>query len=319
MKPLGPKKPGEVNSHGASLGRHPMLIVNCLLVGLVVIVSVGSFILFPLLFAPSLVSAIALVVLTALITPLHWGLVHETVHSKLLCNEAWNRRAGRLLSILLCLSWEMVRFGHLWHHRANRHDLDRPEAIEPGRSRLGHGASYFFGLLGGSSLRGSLCPLGIMLPMRGTQRALDFMFGASESDETRAAAARVFLDPAKRFVLRLDSVATTALLALAFHNWGVRWQLPAIFLAVRWCVLSLLENAPHYGTPRNSGAYARNTSLPWWARYLILNQNFHGLHHRAPYLPWHELHAAFVRSGLVADGSWVSAVLHQFRGPIVLQ
>ncbi len=51
-------------------------------------------------------------------------------------------------------------------------------------------------------------------------------------------------------------------------------------------------------------------------RWLVLNGNFHGVHHKAPQLSWRELPGTFAKDGAGFDGSWVAMVLRQFRGPL---
>ena len=50
-----------------------------------------------------------------------------------------------------------------------------------------------------------------------------------------------------------------------------------------------------------------------------MNGNYHGTHHHAPQLRWHELPAAFARSGATPEGGWLAALLRQFRGPMHLE
>src|ERR1700679_4072332 len=127
-------------------------------------------------FRPAINTALLRIAL-AVTAPRHWGLMHESIHGKLFENDAANRAAGRLLGISICLDWDIMRFGHLMHHRANRHDRDRPEDVAPGRSRLAAAPGYFFTLLGGGTIQGALAPLAVVLPLRGTERVVQHLFG----------------------------------------------------------------------------------------------------------------------------------------------
>jgi fatty acid desaturase len=51
---------------------------------------------------------------------------------------------------------------------------------------------------------------------------------------------------------------------------------------------------------------------------LILNQNFHGVHHHSPQTPWHHLPASFAQQNTPTHGSWFAAQARQFRGPVQL-
>jgi fatty acid desaturase len=205
-----------------------------------------------------------------------------------------------------------MRFGHLMHHRANRHDLDRPEDVAPGRSRLSAAPRYYFTLLGGGSLKAMLGPLAVFLPVATTERVVKNLFGAN-IDAMRDAALRAFADPERRVRIRLDFAGMVALMVLSVWLWGAAWPVLAACILTRFMMLSLLDNAPHYGTPKDSGTRAFNTTLPRPLRWLVLNGNFHGVHHYAPQLSWLELPRNF-RGGF--DMPWIRMVFRQFRGPM---
>jgi fatty acid desaturase len=140
-----------------------------------------------------------------------------------------------------------------------------------------------------------------------------------ETEQLRAAALRTFTNIKRRNAIRLDIVAIFALFGLAVWLWGAFWPVFAGCIAARWSVLSLLDNAPHYRMPLDSGLDARNTRLPSFARWFVMNGNYHGIHHHAPQLCWHELPAAFARAGATSEGSWFAALARQFRGPVGLE
>src|SRR5690606_934795 len=50
----------------------------------------------------------------------HWGLIHEAIHKHFAADSKDNERGGRLLAIMLGVSFHIVRFGHLIHHKLNR-------------------------------------------------------------------------------------------------------------------------------------------------------------------------------------------------------
>ena len=291
---------------------------NSILLTVTMLIAAAIFGAYPLLLAPTMAGETALVLLAALSAPLHWGLMHESIHGKLAESEAWNRRIGRLLGIALCLDWDMMRFGHLLHHRANRHDRDRPEELQPGQSWWRAAGPFFFQLLGGQELAGMIAPLTVVLPLGGTEWVTRRIFAGEANEEMRAAALRAFTDPARRRRIRLDFTAILALMAFAVWCWGAHWPVFALAIAVRFAVLSLLDNAPHYGTARDSGTRAHNTVLARPLRFLVLNANFHGVHHQASQLSWRDLPREFARSGAGYDGSWIAMVLRQFRGPVRL-
>jgi fatty acid desaturase len=287
---------------------------NAALFALVMLLSVLQFGGLPLLFGASPHWALFLAIVVA--TPLHWGLAHESFHG-LLCRHAGrNRAAGRALGWFLFMSWDVVQLGHLLHHKANRHRLDRPEVMEPGRSWLGGALVYFAKLLGGHAAISALSGLGALAPEAVIRRLAGRSVDDREFGKIRAAALRVLANEARRARIATDVLAATMLAAVAFCAWGDAWLVFAASLALRWMVLSILDNAPHYGTAIESGRSACNTRLPATLRWLVMNQNLHGVHHATPDLCWRELPAAFDREGARYAGSWFGQILRQFRGPL---
>jgi fatty acid desaturase len=251
--------------------------------------------------------------------PLHYGLMHETMHGHLYGDENTDRRVGRLLGVLLGLPWETMRFGHLAHHSLNRHSFDRPEALRPGQSWATAATIYYAKLVIGHAVSYALMPLPVLLPVSTTGWVVDRMGGGQEAEQLRAAALRTFTNTKRRNAIRLDIAAIFGLFGLAVWLWGPLWPVFAGCIAARWSVLSLLDNAPHYGMALDSGVDARNTTMPALARLFVMNGNYHGIHHGAPQLRWHELPGAFDGSGSALEGSWLAGIARQFRGPIPLE
>ncbi|HLY06841.1 MAG TPA: fatty acid desaturase, partial [Rhizomicrobium sp.] len=154
--------------------------------------------------------------------------------------------------------------------------------------------------------------VGLSLPSRLVERLVP------KVEPMRTAAMRAFLNPDRQARIRADVVVTVLLIAAAVWCWGARWPIFAATIGARFFILSLLDNAPHYGTALDSGTYARNTRLPRWASWFVTGHNFHGVHHGATGLKWQELRAAFVNGGGAYEGSWAAMVMRQFRGPVVL-
>jgi fatty acid desaturase len=87
-------------------------------------------------------------------------------------------------------------------------------------------------------------------------------------------------------------------------------------MLLRGSVISVLDNAPHYGTSVDSGQDATNSLAPGPVRAMLLNQNMHGVHHARPNLPWSALPRAFAEAGARYDVKWSRMVLRQFEGPM---
>lgn len=285
---------------------------NVLLLAAALAVALLQFFAAPLVMPSGIGGVFGIVALCILATPLHWGLMHESIHGSLFEDSAANRRVGRVLGCFLCLSWDVMRFGHLLHHSQNRHGFDRPEAVPPGRSRVLAAVPYFFKLLGGHALVSAVSSVLLALPFSVAKHLIP------RAEPVGTAARRAFGRPDRQIRIRADLVATILLLVCACLCWRARWPVFAAAVAARFVVLSLLDNAPHYGTALDSGVYARNTRVPRFLDWLIMGHNFHGVHHGATGLKWHELRPAFVRKSTAYEGTWVLMVLRQFRGPVYL-
>ena len=275
-------------------------------------VSLLQFFLVPLFLPVNAWTVLALVGLCAITTPMHWGLMHESIHGNLFRDAAANRRAGRVLGNFLCLSWDVMRFGHLLHHSNNRHEFDRPEAVPAGGTRLGAAGPYYLKLLGGHALISAVSSIALALPARLTTKFVP------KAEPMHTATLRAFTNKERQARIRGDFCATILLVALAIICWGAHWPVFVATVAARFAMLSLLDNAPHYGTAIDSGTYARNTQLPRWAHWLVMGHNYHGIHHGATGLRWQELGGAFARGGKNFEGGWLPMVVRQFRGPVCL-
>src|SRR6185369_7808881 len=65
----------------------------------------------------------------------YWALLHEAIHGQLHPDQVVNRRLGRIMACLFGSSFRLLRFGHLMHHRFNRHRLDRPDVYDATTTR----------------------------------------------------------------------------------------------------------------------------------------------------------------------------------------
>src|SRR5437016_7361540 len=171
---------------------------NAASLALVVGIAVLQFFAAPILWPAGAWSAVALVLLCMAVTPLHWGLMHESIHGNLFSDSVANRRAGRMLGWFLCLSWDVMRFGHLLHHSNNRHEFDRPEAVPPDGSRARAAVSYFAKILGGHALISAVSSLGLALPSRLFQRLIP------KGEPMRTAALRAFNNRERKMRIRAD-------------------------------------------------------------------------------------------------------------------
>jgi fatty acid desaturase len=78
-------------------------------------------------------AALVLIVPLVVLTPTHWGLIHEAIHGQLFAGRHRNEVVARALAIAFALPFDAVRFGHLMHHRFTREPFDRPDVLDGSR------------------------------------------------------------------------------------------------------------------------------------------------------------------------------------------
>jgi len=256
-----------------------------------------------------------LMLLISLATPFNTAVLHEAIHGRIARRAAWNDRVGRALGICAGVSLDVVRFGHLAHHRSNRHALDRPDVIEPGQSPISAGIKYYAHLFGGLYFGEILASVAMLLPRSAIDVLLKRAMAKDEPEIVRMqVAARRVLD--RRFArVRLDAMIAILLYASAFYLYGAWWPLLLAGIVMRGFIVSLQDNAPHYGTPAIIGATAHNTIAPRWMAVFMLNQNLHAVHHDRPELHWNALPGAVGKSAMRTSGPYLALLLRQFRGP----
>jgi fatty acid desaturase len=257
--------------------------------------------------------ALAVVLLLSLSTPLSRALLHEAIHGRLAARRNWNDCLGRALSVGSGVAFDAIRFGHLAHHRFPRHELDRSDVIEPGRSRLWAIVNFYVGLLGGIHLR-EIGASGLMLLPRNLILSLsDRVLPREDKLHVLHGAIRRSLD--RRLMrARVDLFLIVAIHAVAFYLYGSFWFVLVAGIALRALIVSLQDNVAHYGTPALLGAPAHNSYAVRWASKFMLNTNLHGVHHERPELPWNALPQAPEAQEHLA-GSYANLLLRQFQGP----
>ncbi|MDR3399662.1 MAG: fatty acid desaturase [Pandoraea sp.] len=258
-----------------------------------------------------------------LLTPMHWGLIHESIHGQLRLKARANERTGRALSLLLGLPFEIMRFGHLMHHRFTRQPFDRPDiSTLPANAPLPLRAQKWLGyqsrLLGGMWLAEVFAPVIAWLPVRRLPTlALSALGSDPEDDDVRRRVIMFAADPIRRRRIQRDFLVLLAALALALWAYGPWWAVFLATFAARGIWLSIADNLPHYGVAMDEPARARNFQAPAPGRALLLNQHLHRVHHQYPTAPWHLLPQ--IDAAQPTDGPAIPywrAVFRQFDGPL---
>lgn len=273
----------------------------------------------PLLLAAGAGWGAVLTLLFVVATVPHWALIHEAVHGHLHPRPRVNEALGRALAILFAAPFDTLRFGHLSHHALNARPSERPECYDPTvRSRSRATVVFYVRLLFGVYLLELAASLLSLLPRPLLRPVVRRVFYEGEPDAARMAdrAERVLLDPGTLARIRTDAVMILCLFGGAGLALGGWWPLLAAAVLGRGVVVSVLDNAPHYGGPLADPDQGFDTRVPAGLDALVLNSNLHGTHHRHPNLPWTALPAAFRAEGGGYAGSYLVVPLRQLKGPV---
>ncbi|MFC9993932.1 fatty acid desaturase [Nocardia sp. NPDC127526] len=269
----------------------------------------------PLILLPRTVSWGWLLVPLVLSTTPFWSVVHESIHGTLTARRGLNDRCGRVLAVLYGSPFTLLKTGHLLHHRYSR-TRERTEIYDPASSTWARSApGYYLRLLGGLYLLEVVAILLAAFPAAALRRL------ARRLDSPDTVSGPLFERLAQPKVLRqfrVDAAAIVVLHAAALAAYGAHaWMLLAA-IGGRAVIISVSDNAYHYGTDLDAPLEALNLRLPRVLERFALNFNLHGVHHRHPGLRWYELRAAFLAEGGRYDLGWFGAAARQLRGPIKL-
>jgi len=293
---------------------------NLALLGLVATALLMQLIAWPFFLRQWGASALCIALPLVVLTPTHWGLIHESIHGHLMPQRRLNERLGRVLAIAFLLPFDAVRFGHLMHHRFTRESYDRPDvhdgATHPMLARMG----YYTHLLGGLYLAEVVLPLLTCLPTTWACRLVAHKLHSEEPIGLDIQ--RLFVGFARnaerRARIRRDWVLSIVLHACAFYFYGAWWPALAITMFLRGLWLSMADNLPHYDVRLDEPKRARNFRVPAIWRPVLMNHHLHRLHHQHPALPWTAL-PALARVDTPAsvsdtDVGYFRAAFRQFRG-----
>ncbi len=252
--------------------------------------------------------------LPVLLTNTWWAMQHEAMHGLLPGGRRANRLYGRVNAVLFGAPFDLLRRGHLLHHAYSRTPRERSEVYEAGiDSRPGFTLGYYGRLLGGLYVMEVLAGVLLLLPRAWLMRWVARL--ASERNLVAAIADKL-LQPRELANARRDVILLLVLHVGAFALYGSNAWMLALALAGRGLLVSLMDNAYHYGTPLDDTRFARDLRLPLKLSGLILHFNLHGTHHARPGMAWHTLPALHRQRGGAFQGQLVDALLAQLRGPI---
>ncbi len=253
-----------------------------------------------------------LVPLSLTSTPL-WSLLHECIHGSLLRDRAANDACGRALAIGYGAPFALLKAGHLLHHRYSRTPRERTEVYDPATtSWRAQAPAYYLRLVGGLYL----AEVASVLLAAAPRRAWGAVARRLDGPGTVSALLLDSVAGRRLTAFRTDAALIVAVHAAAFVAYGRFWWMLLAALAARAFLVSVADNAYHYGTALDEPLDAMNLRLPGALETFVLAFNLHGVHHRHPGLAWPDLRAAFLADGGRFDGGWWTAVAAQLRGPV---
>jgi fatty acid desaturase len=245
--------------------------------------------------------------------PLHWGLIHEAIHSRLLRGRRTDDFWARVLSIIHWLPFDATRFCHLVHHRYSRHAYDRADVYDGNGAFALAWLRYRGRLLGGAYLEVLGAPLLAFLPVALGARLMENIVPICETGdvEVRQLFASLAKDNVKRRRTRREFALTLALYGASAWAYGAWWPMLLASIYLRGVWHSLADNAPHHDVPLDEPERARNYALPAFLGPLLMNQHLHLTHHQHPTAPWTALPRITEVEGEVPRGNYFRAVFRQ--------
>ena len=298
--------------------------LNYALCGVHLFLNVFALFGFPLLLLPSPGWAFLIVVAISCTSNGLFALLHESIHRSLapvtrlpLIGLPLNDLLGRVVGIFFGSPFDFVSTAHVTHHSVNRTEDEHLEVYDGSLSiaeRRSFVKGYYFFLLGGLYTVELIVPMLFWLPQRVVQPRVEKLFQADPM--ASQVLRRIFRSPHRLRAIRLDACLIFASIAASAGLYGRYWWILAIHFLIRAFFISFLDYLYHYGSPLGDRLHGHNLALPRWVSPLILNFNYHGIHHRFPALPWRSLERVFVNEALVFDNDYLTQAVSQLRGPM---
>jgi len=291
-------------------------VVNAWLMGAVAVLSAFQLFVVPLWLIPANPAWAWTLVTVPLMTTPFWSLIHEAIHGTLLPQRTRSDRFGRAMAIIYGAPFVLLKTGHLLHHRFSRTPRERVEIYDPTKTTWAKVAPvYYLRLVVGLYLLEMASIALALLPAAVLRR----LAVRAESPDTVAGLLldRIAADRS-RGQFRVDSALIVLLYGAAFVAYGAHAWMLALAIVGRALVVSISDNAYHYGTKLDAPLEAMNLRLSMPLERFALSFNLHDVHHRHPGLRWYELRGQFLAEGSPYHLGWFTAAARQFNGPIRL-
>ena len=277
-------------------------IANIALVAVQLVIHVYLLFALPVLLTHSRWWAISLVFATVVPIPM-WILAHEAVHGSLHRNRSVNDVLGRLLTtVCYAAPFELLRIGHLLHHKDNAYGQVRVDPMRP-RSRSWY-ANYYAALflqpvapLLASNLV-ALLPRRWALPIARRLTGPALIARATEPDVYSR--------------IRVEGGITLVIIVVSAITWRTYPAGLACIYVLRCALISFDDSVYHFQGPADP-QHGYNLRVPRMLRWLFLGFNHHGVHHVNAGLRWRQLAVAFTNAGMHYDSGYFSVAFNQLR------
>ena len=292
--------------------------INFVLITFLIIVQLFQLFLLPVYFLPeSELWGISLLLLLPLSNTL-WALIHEAMHRLLLPASKINDYIGRLLSVGFGVSFEVVKFCHLMHHRYNRHW--ESEYYDPAKKTwLKAAPFYYLQCFCGVYLAEIFTSLLFLLPENAIKLMISKISKPFEVPNIKETVYQYFFVKNRIVSVRQDIIAALIVYSLSIYAYDGHLKWFFIMFFGRAFIVSFMDNIYHYATPADNSLQAKAVKSPKWISFLLLNGNFHITHHAKLNVSWHELPEIHQEMGTGFHGTFWQAARAQFFGPIALQ
>jgi len=250
-----------------------------------------------------------------LLQPVHWGLIHESIHAQLVPDRRHNEFCGRLLAVTLGIPFDATRFGHMVHHRYSRHGRDRPDVYDGRVPYTISWLAYRARLFGGVYLGLIFVPVIACIPLSLGVRIMKTIIpneGRADTDVQRLFVLLVSNVP-KRKSTRRDFLMTLLLYGSSTWVYGTWWPMLLAGMYVRGLWHSLADNVAHHGVAADEQDRARNYALPRILRPFVMNHHLHLTHHLYPGVPWTALARLDVPESALPKGNYFRAAFRQIH------
>jgi fatty acid desaturase len=282
----------------------------------------------PLLLLPQAPRTVWIVVAISCTSNGLFAVLHEAIHRSLapatrlpMIGISMNDLLGRMVGIAFGSPFDFVAIAHVTHHSVNRTQDEHVEVYDEALNVSGRRRSLVFGyycfLLGGLYAAELIVPMVCLLPRRiGESLLIRAFVGDPMATQVLR---RVFRSPSHLRSIRIDACVILASIVASAVLYGRYSWILAIHFLIRAFLISFLDYLYHYGSPLGDRLHGYNLLLPRWMSVVILNFNYHGIHHRFPALPWRALERVFTDQSLVFDNDYLAQAVSQLRGPMTRQ